>query len=201
MYFFKLLFISLLLVSCTSNQTYTQSKKSIIKSISPYEIGNNISVKRDTFKKETTYSGGDIAVKGGNTWLSKLVNKADVLLIRATKLQGNFSYEIYISDRFLESSVGMYPRSAFDSNGNQLKFSRINSEYVGTNSTLGLKKNQLLKYTARILVSKKYLKNSFESGISIRAYMKEEKGHLNYRIPGEYVEGFLNGIELYEMNN
>ncbi len=136
-----------------------------------------VKVKYDEFNKTTEYIGPDI------------MEYSDILLLRAWSHtnQPFLEYQIYVSE-YLSYYKGYEEfcnfNSAYDSEGNKLIFTYIDSDIHFTNYG-----NVDYTEVYGITVSKDYLDKAKNTGINFKVYGKRcDKTHY---IPGGYIQGFL----------
>lgn len=141
-------------------------------------VSQNVKVKRDDFKKLTSYDGPEIRGKD-----------SDAVLLRGSKFDADPNtvlYQIYAVD-FYTGAWRMHD-SAYDIKGNRLDSSTLDRKVFNC-STPGCLKGEHVAVT----VTREYLENSVAEGIKIK--ISGRGGEEIFTVPGPYVRGFLDAMK------
>ncbi|MDP1637909.1 MAG: hypothetical protein Q8K74_13390 [Candidatus Nitrotoga sp.] len=140
------------------------------------DVKKSVTVKRDDFKKTTTYVGPEINRGGTSTFLRSWKNDKDAYP----------SYQIYVTTVY-DDDWRFYD-TAYDSNGNRLDVLVIDREVLkGGCSKYGCVHTEDVAFT----VSKEYLEKNIQSGITFKLNGRTANAEIIQFIPGAYIEGFL----------
>lgn len=136
-----------------------------------------VDVKRDDFKKTTTYRGPYIQGKD-----------SDTVYLRATKIDLDRSvvYQIYAVDFYYGD--WRFLKDTYDINGNPLKSQVIDRKVHSCAGGSCLKGEHI-----GVEVSRDYLEKSIAQGIRIK--ISGKGGEEIFAIPGPYVKGFLEAMK------
>jgi hypothetical protein len=147
--------------------------------LSPISVVKLIKIDRDDFKKVTTFIGPDYSVDSN-----------EQSLIRAVKSERNGSvivvYQIYFSHTKFDD--WMHFNSAYDSEGNSLKFQLISKEILECR-----KSGCTTKEIVGLNVTKEYLIKNFENGLKIQ--ISGKKGEAIIKFPSKYLKAIVGVAE------
>jgi len=132
-----------------------------------YLLGSTITLKTDRYRKRTTFSGS-ILTNDSGTGLSIKVIKHN---------KGEYKYLIYIAEN--SRDLRDFEVDLYDLNGQLLSPDGAYSSKV-----------------IQIDVSKKYLEDAINTGISLRRHGVDDSRYIDYKISSKYINGFLNGLEV-----
>jgi hypothetical protein len=141
-------------------------------------VASNINIKRDDFKKQTTYVGPNATG-----------NYAHQVFLRAWNhdADGSNTYQIYIIDEYFGD--WRFYDEAYDSNGNQLDVVAIHKETEPkTSKYIAPAKTEHLG----INITKDYLARNQENGIRFKINGRGEEEVFN--ISSNYIKGFISII-------
>jgi hypothetical protein len=137
-----------------------------------------VKIDKDEFSKVTTFIGPKIEL--GYDYIN--------MRARRNRDNGKLSYQIYIKDNY--SGDWRFYDTAYDLNGTRLKLVNIHKEikycsndYCSLNEHIGLN------------VHREYLEKSIENGIEVKIY--GQTGYAVFKLPGGYIEGFLDVVDIW----
>lgn len=176
--------IAAALSGCAPMPTTTsviQPPKPIVLSAADVEQGT--SVQQDDFKKLKTYRGPNLE-KGD-----------DILVLRAheSKKGGNITYQIYVRDNYLSLTSWRFYDEAYDSEGNNLKLEKIDSQFHRCTELIGQKYCEYTEHFGMTL-TRAYLEKYKGTGISFQVSSKDGSKVVR-KISAAYIEGFLAKVD------
>lgn len=140
------------------------------------DVKKSVKVKRDDFKKTTTYISPEIGHGGTSTFLRSWKNDKEA----------SARYQIYVTTVY-DDDWRFYD-TAYDSNGNRLDVLVIDREVLkGGCSQHGCAHTEDVAFN----VSKEYLEKNIQSGITFKLNGRTANAEIIQFIPGAYIEGFL----------
>jgi len=141
-----------------------------------HDVKRSVTIKRDDFKKTTTYISPEIGHDGTSTFLRSWKNDKEA----------DARYQIYVTTVY--DDEWRFYDTAYDSNGNRLDVVVIDRDVLkGGCSQYGCAHTEDVAFN----VKKEYLEKNIQSGITFKLNGRTVKAEIIQSIPGSFIEGFL----------